>query len=106
MKNNNPHAACRPNRDGPHPQLTNGDRHLGLGSRQSSTLTGALDPGPTFRLASGANIEPRSSVRGTEREVRQENRSTDSVWVRAENADAAHDAFSEWLAHVEAGRVG
>jgi hypothetical protein len=37
-----------------------------------------------------AGIEPRSSVRGTERDVQVE----------------AEDAFAEWQRHVDAGRIG
>jgi hypothetical protein len=49
-----------------------------------------LWPGPGEGVWVLANIEPRSSVRGTEREAE----------------DAAGTALREWLGCVEAGRIG
>ena len=54
------------------------------------------------RAGRGAHPQPLASAG----EKPQESSCRDYVWVRAENADAAHDAFSEWLTHVEAGRIG
>ena len=40
---------------------------------------------------------PRAPVRATP---------TSGVWVMAEDADAADDAFRAWVGHLDAGRIG